>query len=1220
MKQRILLLIVVTLSVIDTAAQVSLPDSTTKDQETAFGMKDNVRIEDEIKTQDELLDSEHLQLDQPRNGLSTYEVISRYNELISSKQYNEAKTLILSNQESAGGDAGFAYRMLLIGWKQYLATSEMDSLVEYKPYFDRYLDLIVNQNPSVDSLHVWNNLVLLSYVYSTIYDSNIVKIYEFATEYNKTHPYPDYNDFESILSDLIFYYYGTDQYQNALDIAWQKHELLKINNDSTVNIAKNLFTISDINDILNYREEALNSLLDSYQLYQSFLDDIDDHETYYRLLELLIKLFLEAGNKEQSLQFTEELCHILEADNNTLSEHYVRALLNKSATSIDSEKMVKFAEDAYHITKYLPNNSSIKQQIAQYLQLIYTSTATPVDQRIILDEHITEPLEGIDMDDKFIKALNDAAQGNLISAKEKLLSIVDYLETSDGIFNDEDLYYCNATALLMRIYAEEGNLHLSDQIFWRAINFYERNGYTCNYLQTLYSAAGYVHYIVNDYSTSFQYYNLAKQIYEYNENTKSLDYAICLNGLALLYMISNDQLNTLFCIYQARHIVDELIQENNKPSLPTQLVILGNIAFIYSLLDEKSTAIDIYYDILMKCNGEAYNVAKGNALYNLANLLIEKGDLAKAKKYFNEITLLPINSKIVRYAKAGLMILKYLENDDSVIDDLVQYNTNTINLITSVFGSFNETERESFWNEESLSLMTFNNLIADLYPNTPAVKQAYDNSLFCKGLLLRSSKLLEEIAQTSGNSDAINLANQIKAYKHLITEKTTPQDSLQLYYSRLMKAEKQIYSTFPDFNERLNTSFAKVQDIEAMLTINDVAIEFTIIPAFTDKNDRKAGAYYAALLARKSLENPQLVILCNADSLMNVFESNGTDNASKINSIYDINDERLYSLIWKELEHVIKPGTTIYYSPSGLINSINLGAIAHNGKRIDEIYELYQVSSTAEIINVKRNESLGLQSVVVYGDVDYGETLKEMEQNAQTYASRGLPQSSIAFRNKSTRSWGPLIYTRDEAKGINNLFQKYNKTTQLLMGGKANEESFKALDGKAPDVIHIATHGFYIEDKNNVPTEYFSNVISLTFKDRAMHYSGLLFAGANNTWLGDTIYPNMEDGILTAQEIGQLDLSNTKLVVLSACQTALGDIDNVNGVLGLQRGFKQAGAGTILMSLWEVQDAETCDFMISFYRILLSGVEKHEAFRQAQKELRARKPDPYYWAAFVLLD
>ena len=142
-------------------------------------------------------------------------------------------------------------------------------------------------------------------------------------------------------------------------------------------------------------------------------------------------------------------------------------------------------------------------------------------------------------------------------------------------------------------------------------------------------------------------------------------------------------------------------------------------------------------------------------------------------------------------------------------------------------------------------------------------------------------------------------------------------------------------------------------------------------------------------------------------------------------------------------------------------------------------------------------------------------------------------------------------------------------------------------------------------------------------EDKALTRSGLLFAGAQNSFEGKEIPSDVEDGILTAKDISRMDLRGTDLVVISACQSGLGEVTG-DGVFGLQRGFKKAGAQSIVMSLWEVDDDATRVMMTSFYENLAKGRSKYEAFREAQKYLRkydkGKYDSPEYYAAFVLLD
>ena len=201
--------------------------------------------------------------------------------------------------------------------------------------------------------------------------------------------------------------------------------------------------------------------------------------------------------------------------------------------------------------------------------------------------------------------------------------------------------------------------------------------------------------------------------------------------------------------------------------------------------------------------------------------------------------------------------------------------------------------------------------------------------------------------------------------------------------------------------------------------------------------------------------------------------------------------------------------------------------------------------------------------------------------------------------------------------------------TNYYTESAASEENFKKTSSDC-NILHLATHGFFypsIEEKEKDTSDY--NFVSrggrsgfgvyqFVMNKNPLMRSGLVLAGANDVWQ-DYNPENNEDGVLTAEEVASVDLRKAQIVVLSACETGLGDIKGTEGVYGLQRAFKMAGAKFLIMSLWEVPDKETEEFMTTFYSKLLKLKDIKQAFNQTQKEMRA-KYDPYYWAAFVLIE
>jgi CHAT domain-containing protein len=213
--------------------------------------------------------------------------------------------------------------------------------------------------------------------------------------------------------------------------------------------------------------------------------------------------------------------------------------------------------------------------------------------------------------------------------------------------------------------------------------------------------------------------------------------------------------------------------------------------------------------------------------------------------------------------------------------------------------------------------------------------------------------------------------------------------------------------------------------------------------------------------------------------------------------------------------------------------------------------------------------------------------------------------------------------TLEEVEAIEDLYKNKNVEVTSYKGKNAVEETFKQYNGSepSPNIIHIATHGFFFSNDTNIYNTNTEDVVqrnAFRLSHNPLVRSGLLFAGANLSWNNQQIPSNVDDGILTALEVTNTNLNNTNLVVLSACETGLGEINGSEGVFGLQRSFKIAGADYIIMSLWQIPDYQTVELMKAFYRYKNLDISIPEAFQQAQNEMK-RKYLPYYWAAFVLI-
>jgi CHAT domain-containing protein len=257
--------------------------------------------------------------------------------------------------------------------------------------------------------------------------------------------------------------------------------------------------------------------------------------------------------------------------------------------------------------------------------------------------------------------------------------------------------------------------------------------------------------------------------------------------------------------------------------------------------------------------------------------------------------------------------------------------------------------------------------------------------------------------------------------------------------------------------------------------------------------------------------------------------------------------------------------------------------------------------------------------------------VNDTNKNNQEETNEDYLFSNSLKRETTFKAVDYLPGTKQEVESVVPLLNKNKWTTTLATGTKATEQLFKSKsDTLAPSIIHIATHGFAFPDKeekrkkNNMDMLMLNNTqMQYTAAEDPMMRCGLMFAGANKSWTGkqkEMIEQTGQDGILTAAEVANMDLSNTKLVVLSACETGLGKVEGSEGVFGLQRGFKLAGVEQLIVSLWKVPDHETKELMNLFYTDLTITKDPVISFSKAQKQMRNNYPDnPEKWAGFVLV-
>ncbi|MCP4443257.1 MAG: CHAT domain-containing protein [Aureispira sp.] len=473
-----------------------------------------------------------------------------------------------------------------------------------------------------------------------------------------------------------------------------------------------------------------------------------------------------------------------------------------------------------------------------------------------------------------------------------------------------------------------------------------------------------------------------------------------------------------------------------------------------------------------------------------------------------------------------------------------------------------------------------------------------------------------------------------KAYMLSQVELTRENISLDSLREVAIKYEKQLHRLL---QQQEKIYFPPVLDtIKNVLESHEAIVDFI---HFTYHNGEEwtDSTRYAALVINPNLEKTEYVPLAGGKDIQNIldFEIDPTS----LNYITDITEnESLYQLIWRPINTYLQKSTTIHVATSGLLNKIALGALIvdslENGFLLQQ-YNIHYYSSFRDWNTTKDsvyNDSLNQQKALLIGGVEFDMDSIELVKQANLFRKENdqnmgsIPQDIPVDNHSSQNGFSPLPGTQQEVEQISSLLREHKWNTQVLIGDKALEEKLKFSTGiNAPKILHLATHGyFYPEPNEHRKHRYFNDSYyshRIIYAQNPLLRSGLMLAGVNCYWDKPGALPKgVDDGILTAYEVAGLDLYNTDLVILSACESGKGTINDMEGVLGLQRAFRLAGSQHVIVSLWKVPDEATAELMELFYKYHLKGYSIYTAFRKAQKEMSTFYENPYYWASFMLIE
>lgn len=521
-------------------------------------------------------------------------------------------------------------------------------------------------------------------------------------------------------------------------------------------------------------------------------------------------------------------------------------------------------------------------------------------------------------------------------------------------------------------------------------------------------------------------------------------------------------------------------------------------------------------------------------------------------------------------------------------------------------------------------------------PTLPA--DAYDNALFLNGLSLQVAALRRAFAPND------TLVQRLEASRRQSSQMLAKQYALPIpdrKVALVQQLEEEVSALEKALAIRIDAYGPASQpvnhhQVQRALRPGDAAIEIVRYP--TNLFRRPLQYQYAALVLTHQQEGVLFIPLCEEQQLDTLLREAGAGihtagslYASRSGELLDMRPaygEALYKLLWHPLDSLLQRRGVrkVYLSSTGLLHQVAFRALPLPEKKgvLADRYAMRQVSSTRILVQ-GRDETTGLPaSAVIFGGVDYNNASGDGPSQRDFTNMAGAPRPQ-----RHLQAYGPdqqfsyLPGSLQEARDLEHILTAKGVPVRLFTGEDANEEQLKTVCGQPgtpPQLLHIATHGFYFEGSSATDRE--EGALGNPFAQQAhpLMRSGLALAGANRAWSGQAVGDDREDNIATAFEISQLDLTGTQLAVLSACGTGRGDIQGSEGIYGLQRGFKLAGARYLMLSLWSVPDRETAVFMQYFYRQWTKGHTLPDAFDKAQKKMRKRYKAPEYWAAWILLE
>jgi tetratricopeptide (TPR) repeat protein/CHAT domain-containing protein len=772
---------------------------------------------------------------------------------------------------------------------------------------------------------------------------------------------------------------------------------------------------------------------------------------------------------------------------------------------------------------------------------------------------------------------------------------IDYLHSALSIFESHKMQeeeYFTCLNNLASIYAQMGDLELAENYYNKVLNFrLKKYGYWHPSVATSFHSLGNYYWLVGDNHTADSCFQSALSINIKNFGRRHVRVAECMTSLGNINRsINNLRLSNKYYL-RAKRIFEKKVGRDNVRLSNT----LQNLGIWYADIG-KYRVSNSYLESALNIRQDAFGSIDPKANYILYRMFINSialDDSEGVKK---------ISDKIFGSAKLLLesneaLTQKFREDYKDVFMWQNQIMLNYLMQKCTLDSSYYKRQVFENW------------VILNCWVSANMDMRYMDYSLMDDTLYV-DKKL--EISQLK-----LELFNSFKASCLDVFEMGKRRHELEMRVSRL---ENEI-SLYTNLNGPIDSMYSfhnfinLVRDDEAFIDILALDKFDFVSNSWSDTSS------YVAFVITSETNDAPIIIELGTCSLIDqeVFPYlMGQITESRSSTM----DGAVYDYLWKPLETALEGKRHVYFSPGGIYHSLNPETIfnAQTGKFLYEEKDIHLVSSGRSFVDQRLygNRSYSDQTAFLVGSPDFDgsvatDSLEESYSLSMTYSAMRDLSNDGTYRANS------LPATGKEVAFINNALKDANWKTQLVTGKQATESNLKRIS--SPRVLHIATHGFFMEDVEH-QEDMIMRMLGMD-RDRVVENpllrSGLLLSGCNETFRGADLGLGSDNGILTAYEAGLLDLRQTELVVLSACETGKGEIRNGEGIHGLRKAITDAGAEHILMSLWKVDDKVTSEYMQTFYGHYAQGKSIRESYNLTRNEIKQKYPQPYYWGAFVLV-